>query len=135
VTSLEHDEEYAEKTNAMLRLHGLTEWATVLHAPLVQLDIAGHPMLWYDPKVTTQISEIDVLVVDGPPGRVAPLARFPALPRLESQLNSGAIILADDASRPAENEMVKRWSGMYPNLTSEYHPTEKGAFTLYWPKA
>ena len=133
VTSLEHDEGYAEKTRAMLEMHGLNEWATVLHAPLVQMDIAGHSMLWYDPEVVKTITAIDVLVVDGPPGRTAPLARFPALPRLESMFTPHATILADDGGRPAEQEMVKRWCAMYPNITSEYHPTEKGAFTLRWP--
>ena len=135
VTSLEHDEEYAKKTRAMLDMHGLSEWATVLHAPLVQMDIAGHAMPWYDPEVIKTIPAIDVLVVDGPPGRTSPLARFPALPRLESLITPGAIILADDGGRPAEKEMVKRWCAMYPNLTSEYHPTEKGAFMLRWPKS
>jgi hypothetical protein len=48
------------------------------------------------------IDEIDLLLVDGPPGSLGEMARYPALHVLESQLASNAVVILDDADRPDE---------------------------------
>ncbi|WP_158288818.1 class I SAM-dependent methyltransferase [Rubrivivax albus] len=107
VWSLEHDATYAEKTRAMLKEHGLQDWATVLHAPL---RARSGEAPWYDDSVLPDaMPPVGTLVIDGPPESTAPQARAPALPRLKSRLAPGARIFVDDADRPAEQAMVAAW--------------------------
>ncbi len=134
VTSYEHDGEYAAKTQAMIDEHGLAEFATVVHAPLVRHEIDGMAFQWYDPATIADLAPISVLVVDGPPGRLGPIARFPAVPVFASKFKPGAIVLADDAGRPGETEMVKRWSAAWPDASCESIATEKGAARMRWPR-
>lgn len=133
VTSYEHDGEYAAKTRAMIEDHGLADFATVVHAPLVGHEIDGMRFQWYDASSMHDLAPISVLVVDGPPGRLGPIARFPAVPVLVSKFKPGAIVLADDAARPGETEMVRRWSQTHPDATCESIATEKGAARMRWP--
>ena len=133
VTALEHDEAYAAKTQAMICEHGLQDFATVVHAPLSRQSVNGEDFAWYDPAAVSAIERVDLLVVDGPPARTGPLARFPALPMFAGGLQENATILVDDGGRPPEQEMVRRWVAMYPGIQSEYIELEKGAFQLTWP--
>ena len=56
--------------------------------------------------------EIDLLLVDGPPGYGEGMerSRYPALPALEPRLAPGAMVVLDDASRPGEREIIERWT-------------------------
>jgi hypothetical protein len=55
------------------------------------------------------INEIDLLLVDGPPGSLGEMARYPALHALENQLAPNAVVILDDAGRPDEQGIVRRW--------------------------
>jgi hypothetical protein len=46
------------------------------------------------------INEIDLVLVDGPPGSIREMARYPALHVLESQLAPNAVVILDDADLP-----------------------------------
>lgn len=128
VYSLEHDEVYASQTLALLHNYGLTEWATVLYAPLVA---DGGDTLWYDDSVLpSSIGSIQALIVDGPPMDTAPLARLPALPRLITRMADTSIIILDDAARDAEQEIVRRWIEMAPEYRANYLHHEKGCMVL-----
>ncbi|MCH2161719.1 MAG: class I SAM-dependent methyltransferase [Phycisphaerales bacterium] len=133
VTALEHDETYAARTSALICEHGLEDFATVVHAPLSRQAVDGEEFAWYDPKAVTAIAQVDLLVVDGPPARTGPLARYPALPMFANALQAGATILADDGGRAPEQEMVRRWMARFPGLQAEFIELEKGAFRLRWP--
>ena len=133
VTSFEHDAEYATKTRRLLELHDLVDFATVIHAPLVDQELEGEVFPWYDPRSIAELEPISVLVVDGPPGRLGPIARFPALPRFLDRLRPGAIVIADDTARQGETEMLRRWSAAHPEATCEVIDTEKGAGRLRFP--
>ena len=133
VIALEHDETFAERTRTMIREHGLEEFATVVHAPLVPQAVDGEEYAWYDPAQTERIERIDLLVVDGPPAKTGPLARYPALPVFAERLQPEAVILVDDGGRPPEREMVKRWVAVNPAVQTEFIELEKGAFRLQWP--
>ena len=133
VTSFEHDAAYAEKTRELVERHDLVDFATVVHAPLVDQEIEGEPFAWYDPAAMADLDPISVLVVDGPPGRLGPVARFPALPRFLDRFRPGAIVLADDTDRPGETEMIRRWSERHPEATCETIDAEKGAARLRFP--
>jgi predicted O-methyltransferase YrrM len=109
LVSLEHKEEFFEKTSSVLKQHGLERWVDLRLAPLQELDINGEPFQWYDHAAVSDLQGIDILSVDGPPGFIGPLARYPALPVLREKLASDALILVDDADREDEQALMERW--------------------------
>lgn len=133
VIALEHDAVYAGKTAAAIRMHGLAEFATVVHAPLVRHTIGGGQHAWYDLSKVSLPERIDLLVVDGPPDTVQPLARYPAVPLLADRLASGARVLLDDGSRPDERTTAQRWAAECPGSELEFLPLEAGAWSLRLP--
>ena len=127
VYSLEHDSEYTEKTRVLLQRHGLSEWATVFHAPLSSNE--GSP--WYSlSALPADLPPAQVLVVDGPPAAVAPLARYPALPNLLPRLDRTFTVFMDDADREAEVQIVTKWQQEIPGLQLTRVPCEKGLAVL-----
>ena len=131
VLSLEHDPLYAEKTRAMLRVHGLEPWAEVIDAPLVPLQIAGWTGSWYDLKALPTSIRADMLLVDGPPSSVSSLARYPALPMLVNRLAESAVVVLDDVIRADEIEMVARWHREFKHARAMQVPRcEKGCAVL-----
>lgn len=126
--SLEHDKGYAEKTVEMLKHNGVSDWATVLYAPLVTSEDGTH---WYDDTVLPEsLGIIEMLVVDGPPHDTAPLARLPALPRLLPRLASDSVVILDDAVREAEQTIIQRWLAFAPEFELTYLYHEKGCALL-----
>lgn len=130
VISLEHDAHYAAITRRNLALHGLEHIATVLHAPLKEIAIKGKSWLWYDVERFSMQQPIDLLVIDGPPGDLQKLSRYPALPVLEKHLNGNATILLDDGKRKDEQEIAALWQKEFSWLNSEYLDFEHGAFLI-----
>ncbi|MFD6418170.1 class I SAM-dependent methyltransferase [Streptomyces sp. NPDC060194] len=111
VTSVEHDKEYAEVTRQRLADHGLESWATVVDAPLIDIDVPGlGTQPWYDLSGLGEVGEVDLLFVDGPPRPTAPLARYPAVPQLLPRLAHGALVVLDDTNRKAERDITKMWA-------------------------
>ena len=130
VIALEHDAVYAERTRAMLEMHGLAHRATVIHAPLVN---QGHgELLWYDLTKARFEAPIDLLVVDGPPEEVHSLARYPAVPLLRHHFAKGARVILDDGARPDERLIAERWKTEHGASACEYLHLEKGAWSLFF---
>ena len=75
------------------------------------LALNGRTFQWYDlgPQLAGLTEKIDFLFVDGPPGKVQTLSRFPALPMLASHLSPRAIVVVDDGAREDEMRMVEMW--------------------------
>jgi len=116
--SLEHDPRYSESTRDQLRLHGLEAFVDVVDAPLVPQTVNGRSHSWYDPGALNGIDvPVDLLIVDGPPRKVQPLARYPALPLLIARLSDDALVFVDDTSRSDEREMVRRWQTEFPGFS------------------
>lgn len=131
VMSLEHDPEYACKTRDMLELHGLSDWAEVIDAPLVQLSLDGWSGSWYETAGLPQRATIDMLVIDGPPNGTGVLARYPAVPHLYANLSAGAVIVLDDSDRVDETRAAEQWRKRYPSLQTLATPVcEKGCLVL-----
>ncbi|MCB1960087.1 MAG: class I SAM-dependent methyltransferase [Rhodocyclaceae bacterium] len=126
--SLEHEPAYAAQTRKLLAKYQLSEWATVLDAPLTTQNTETP---WYDETaIPPQASSIELLIVDGPPSHVAPLARQPAYDRLSQRLANNATIILDDADRPDETKIVKRWQQDEPTLLASKVNCEKGCVIL-----
>jgi predicted O-methyltransferase YrrM len=130
LVSLEHDAHFAELTNSQLREHGLQRIATVRHAPLCEFMLADRTWRWYQRDKFEDLTGIDMVVVDGPPGNTQPLARYPGLPLLFDQLSHDAIILVDDAKRKDERLILDMWMREYPQLKKVLLDTKKGAALL-----
>ncbi|WP_087485869.1 class I SAM-dependent methyltransferase [Brachybacterium massiliense] len=111
VVSLEHDRSFAQKTRELVETHGLQEVVTVHHAALRPMEIGGESFSWYDLDVIESLEgPFDVLVVDGPPESTGDEARMPALPVLEHLLSGSCLVLLDDTHRPAEQEILRKWT-------------------------
>lgn len=128
--SLEHEEKFAQVTQNNLSLHGLDDVATVIYAPLVEVEINGAKWLWYDLTKIEIPEAIDLLIVDGPPGTTQKLARYPALPMLHEKLSKKAIVLLDDGARADEAKIIEQWMAELKMSHSEYLPLEKGAYLI-----
>lgn len=129
VVSLEHDAKYAAASERLVAFHGLQDIATIVHAPLKEVVIADKTWLWYDSDRLRIDAPIDLLVVDGPPDSIQPLARYPAVPLLNHQFRKGSKVILDDSNRRDETEIVARWVREF-GLTAESFPMEKGACIL-----
>lgn len=128
--SIDHDPSFASISENALVSHGLENVADVIVAPLVEIEVRGHRGLWYDTETIGDIGIVDMLVVDGPPGYLQKMSRYPAVPVLMKHLSSDAVIVVDDADRDDEKIMVKLWLELFDNLSVEHVETEKGACIL-----
>jgi len=110
IVSVDHDERWGADTAAAVARLTLGQWCEVRIAPLTPLPGASNDMTpWYDLAGFDDLTEISLLVVDGPPGATGPGARYPAVPQLRDRLAPGVIIVFDDTDRPEEQEVLARW--------------------------
>jgi len=131
VTALEQWPEGAAATREALARYRLEAYARVVDAPLVSWRLEGEIWPWYRLDEAVLPEAVTLLVVDGPPGRLRPLARYPALPLLGARLAPGWRLLLDDAARPDERRVVARWLRRRPDLAHEYLPLERGCSRLW----
>jgi predicted O-methyltransferase YrrM len=133
VYAFDDTEQFANLSHEALARHKLSDYATVIHAPLKACKIMGENWHWYDLDCLPAIPKIDFLLVDGPPqyGKESPMLRYPALPLLLDYLAPDALILIDDADRASEQRMVERWQAEFSlelirHYERAYADTEKG---------
>jgi predicted O-methyltransferase YrrM len=119
LVSVDHLPEYAERTRSWLSAHGLTGVAEVREAPLRPVTLGDETFRWYDPAAFTDLTDVDLLLVDGPPGATGPQARYPALGVLAERLSTTATVVLDDAERPDEEQTVRRWMDSVDGLTRQ----------------
>jgi predicted O-methyltransferase YrrM len=126
--SLEHDPRYAVDTRHAVRLHGLTDFVEVVDAPLGEMTQGAEKYTWYSPSILETIDQgsVELVFVDGPPGKLRKLSRYPALPILYEMLSENATILIDDANRVDESEMIRLWLRQFPSLRCSYIRKGKG---------
>lgn len=129
VYSLENGENFVEQTQQQLDDFSLSAYCDVIHAPLINYSVDGENFQWYDFNKLT-VSDIDLLVIDGPPGFIQIRSRYPALPLLNQLLAEQCVVYLDDAARADEQEMVKRWLLKSPEFQAEYIENERGCSIL-----
>jgi hypothetical protein len=118
----EHELQFYEKTNQKLINSGLEGYLELKLSPLQTYKSESKGKFSYYSCSTvikkyfknSKIENHNVLVlVDGPPARIGPLARYPALPiLLEIMPKSQVKLLIDDYDRPDEQAMVELWTKM-----------------------
>ncbi|MFA9429674.1 class I SAM-dependent methyltransferase [Egicoccus sp. AB-alg2] len=133
MVALDHDERFAAQTREHVRRHGLDDVVEVRHAPLVEQAFGPHTQPWYDPSAWADLTDVDLLLVDGPPRRVAPMARVPALYAFHDRLRGGATVILDDAKRPEERRAVEDWERLTGLTAERRDDLEKGAALLRVP--
>jgi len=112
LVALEHSNEYLERTQQGLQQHGLSKIAEVRLAPLEKIDVDGVAYMWYAVSTIADLDNIDVLIIDGPPGDTGNWARYPAYPLFRERLSPGSVIVFDDVQRGEEKEIVDAWLGL-----------------------
>jgi predicted O-methyltransferase YrrM len=130
VISLDHESQFAERTQESLAELGLQDYAEVHHAPLTTLNIGGEARRWYDVTSADLPERIDLVIVDGPPKSIGPLARYPVGPLLIPRLADNGVMLFDDTRRAEEQKIVERLVAECPGLDRIDHPAEKGCVEL-----
>ncbi|NML05926.1 class I SAM-dependent methyltransferase [Sphingomonas sp. G-3-2-10] len=84
----------------------------------------GWPGVWYDHGQLP--SEIDLLIIDGPPWAIHPYVRG-AADSLFDRIPVGGMIMLDDAARPGERVVARKWKKRWSNFEfSLIHPGTKG---------
>ncbi|MCC0177645.1 class I SAM-dependent methyltransferase [Waterburya agarophytonicola K14] len=114
--TIEHDQQWCELLKQELSQENLSEYVSVIFAPLSSSDIKidRENTDWYNlSTLKAQLSslKIDLLIVDGPPAYEIEkqLSRYPALPFLSTYFAEDYGIILDDINRPGEQEILKAW--------------------------
>ena len=114
LVALEHLDEHAAEVRRRLDLAGLADVVEVRSAPLADSGHGYGDGRWYAPETWKDLYDIDLLVVDGPPGGDDRNARGVALPVLIDRLRPGAHVLLDDVERPQERDTLRTWQADHP---------------------
>jgi predicted O-methyltransferase YrrM len=107
--SFEQHEDFVEATRLWLAEYGLE--ADIRAAPLTPSK--DWPGLWYGHGPLPE--SIDLLLVDGPPWTIHPLTRG-AADSLFDRVAVGGTVMLDDAARPGERLVARRWRKRWPNF-------------------
>lgn len=103
LVSYDQHGEFASVTQQWVRENGLS--VDIRHAPLGPSP-AGWPGHWY--QLSDVPADIDLLIVDGPPWAIHPYVRGAAA-SLFPRIRPGGRVLLDDAARPGERVVARRW--------------------------
>jgi predicted O-methyltransferase YrrM len=114
LTSFDQHAEFVAATAQWLDDHGLA--ASMHHAPLVA-DPSRWSGTWYE--LSQLPATIDLLVIDGPPWALGPFGRGRA-EVLFDRITPGGLILLDDAARPGERLVARRWREDWPEFEFMY---------------
>ena len=131
VLTVEHDAGWVATVQRRLAANELEDIVQVRHAPLVEQVVDGDPYRWYDAAGWQDLTDVDLLIVDGPPANIGELPRYPAVPLLSDRLSAQACVLLDDAIRDAEQQTAARWQDQLAGFERLDLPVEKRA-VLFW---
>jgi predicted O-methyltransferase YrrM len=110
--SVEHDEEWMNVIQTLLRSEKLGHYVELVHAPLVESELESKKIPWYDKnKINLPNRTFDLVLIDGPPSfsKNVELSRYFALPFIHNHLSTDNSIMLDDAQRSGEKIVIKKW--------------------------
>ena len=121
--SLEHNPDwYRRVSSAIARNH--VPGVNLCLAPLREYDNCK----WYDPPLAEMPAKFNLVICDGPP-ILANGGRYGLLPTLGNRLECGAVILFDDARKPGQPEVLRRWESEF-GVSVELRETEEVSYAL-----
>lgn len=109
--SFEQHADFVDATRDWLGEHGLS---ADLRAVPLRPSPDGWPGLWYDHGPLPK--SIDLMLIDGPPWTIHPFTRG-AASSLFDHIAPGGTVLLDDAARPGERVVARRWKRAWPNFS------------------
>jgi len=117
--AVDHESKYLDLTRVSAQLNGVSEGIEFLHCPLERYESLDK--LWYG-GLAERLGDrkIDLLVIDGPPGPLQPMSRYPALPLLKPYMSEHCTVILDDAIRNEEQEIARRWAQENPEFNLEF---------------
>lgn len=128
IVSFEHDEHWLDITRDLVDAHGVADLVDLRLAPLMDTVLGDDPgddtWQWYDQDMLPD-GPIGLLLVDGPPGDVQPMSRYPAVPLVWDRLAPDAVVVMDDYGRQDERDVVERWIDEHPELSLRVEPDAK----------
>jgi predicted O-methyltransferase YrrM len=107
VVALEHMPDWALRVQGVLDRLGLGH-VQVVHSALEEFE----DFAWYEVEPTHIAGPFDLVLCDGPPARTFG-GRRGLLPRMQSLLEPGAVILFDDPNVPSEQETLRTWQARF----------------------
>ncbi len=110
LVSYDQHEDFVVATRAWLADNGLTP--DIRHAPIVSTT-GKWGDLWYDLEAVPDT--IDLLIIDGPPWTINPRVRGRAAV-LFDRITPGGTVILDDAARPGERMVARRWKKDWPDF-------------------
>lgn len=110
IVSFDQHAAFAQTTQDWIRDNDMD--AEIRYAPL-GAPPAGWPGHWY--QLSDVPNEIDLLIVDGPPWAIHPHVRGAAA-SLFPLIRPGGRLLLDDAARPGERVVARRWRKEHANM-------------------
>lgn len=116
VVTLDHLEKYLNQTRAAIRAHGLENYVDARLAPLEETWCGEASYKWYSQKALADLSNVDMVLIDGPPASTGRKARYPALPMVIERLAKDATVILDDAHRPDETDTLTQWQSEFPDF-------------------
>jgi len=121
--TLEHLPEWRSRVAQVLARHRIPH-VHLLLTPLRRYD--GFD--WYDVTSAPASEAFQLVVCDGPPSDT-PGGRYGMLPLFRSRLAPGAIVLLDDADRPGEIDVLRKWD-VEDGWRAVLRETPSGAFAI-----
>lgn len=116
LVTLDHLEGYLDLTRTAVDRHGLNDHVESRLAPLEPVESAGDTYNWYSLASLNDLSDIDLVLIDGPPAATGPKARYPALPYIIDLLAPHATVILDDAHRQEEADIIEEWLREFPDF-------------------
>lgn len=101
---------FIDATRGWLAEHGLR---ADLHAVPLRPSASGWPGLWYDHGPLPD--GIELMLIDGPPWSIHPFTRGGAA-SLFGHIAPGGTVMLDDAARPGERVVARRWRKAHPEF-------------------
>jgi predicted O-methyltransferase YrrM len=118
--SYDQHADFAQAVSTWLAEHGLS--ADMNHAPLGPPP-GDWPGRWYGLRSVPD--HIDLLVIDGPQWSLHPFVRGSA-EILFDRISVGGMVMLDDAARPGERVVARRWRRDWPNFDWFFRSGIKG---------
>ena len=108
--SFDQHADFIDATRSWLGDYGLT---ADLHAVPLRPSPRGWPGLWYDHGPLPD--GIELMLIDGPPWSIHPFTRGAAA-SLFGHIAPGGTVMLDDAARPGERIVARRWRKAHPEF-------------------
>ncbi len=95
IISFEHLDEFQQRTQKMIKQHGLSEYSDIFFTPLKNYRIEENDWLWYDFDNLDLPDLYDLIIIDGPPSNLQRLSRYPMLPLFNKRLGNNYTVHFD----------------------------------------